>query len=255
MFRVWDTFLFNDELDLLEARLTELAPVVYRFVLVESDLTFQGSPKPLLYQENRERFAAWSDKIVCVTATEVHEFLSPWAREHASREAVSRGLEGFWSANSVLLHGDLDEIPRASAVASLVPGDPWAFSMSFRPVAVDLEYAGYVWNGTVSAPFTWSSFTWLRDQRHVFPRLLDAGWHLTFLGGPDAMKRKIRQNSHAESIDQVDRDADRCWAEGRNLSDSALLTHVGQSDLPWWVVESGPDIWFWCISSPEVEDV
>lgn len=247
--KVWDTFLCNDELNLLEARLTELDKAAYRFVLVESDVTFQGHPKPLHYAENRSRFAAWSDRMIHVDASrELAGITDAWSREHASREAAARGLDGFNTADDVLLHGDLDEIPLAAVVMSLAPGDARAFGMSFRPVAVDLEYPGFVWCGTVSAPAAWSSFAWLRAQREVFPRLPGAGWHLTFLGGPAAMRRKIRQNSHAESIDQVDRDSDRCWREGRNLSDSALLVHVGVEGLPIYISGSPhrcPDTWFW----------
>ena len=68
MRRVFDAFTFSDELDLLEARLTELDSAVYRHVLVEAPVTFQGGPKPLHYLENRDRFAPWADKIIHVTA-------------------------------------------------------------------------------------------------------------------------------------------------------------------------------------------
>lgn len=53
-----DCFTFFNELDVLEIRLRELDGVVDRFVLVEATLTHQGKPKPLLYAENKERFAA-----------------------------------------------------------------------------------------------------------------------------------------------------------------------------------------------------
>ena len=56
MRKAWDAFLFCNELDLLEARLTELDSAVYRHVLVEAPVTFQGDPKPLWYAENKERF-------------------------------------------------------------------------------------------------------------------------------------------------------------------------------------------------------
>jgi Glycosyltransferase family 17 len=44
---VIDCFTFNDELVLLEVRLSALDSVVDRFVLVEADLTHQGIPKNL----------------------------------------------------------------------------------------------------------------------------------------------------------------------------------------------------------------
>jgi beta-1,4-mannosyl-glycoprotein beta-1,4-N-acetylglucosaminyltransferase len=42
--RIFDCFTFFNELDLLEIRLHELAPVVDRFVIAESPVTFTGRP-------------------------------------------------------------------------------------------------------------------------------------------------------------------------------------------------------------------
>ena len=49
---LYDCFTFFNELDILEIRLNEMAPVVDRFVLVEARKTFQGADKPLYFEEN-----------------------------------------------------------------------------------------------------------------------------------------------------------------------------------------------------------
>ena len=56
--------MFYNELDLLEIRLNILDSVVDKFVIVEATETFMGQPKPLYYEENKERFVKWKDKIV-----------------------------------------------------------------------------------------------------------------------------------------------------------------------------------------------
>jgi len=61
-----DCFLFNDELDVLEIRLSLLSPYVNLFVLIESSKTFDGQDKPFYYEENRERFKDYSDKILYI---------------------------------------------------------------------------------------------------------------------------------------------------------------------------------------------
>lgn len=61
-----DCFLFNDELDVLEVRLSLLSDYVNLFVLVESGKTFDGQDKPFYYEENRERFKEFSDKILYI---------------------------------------------------------------------------------------------------------------------------------------------------------------------------------------------
>ena len=60
---IYDCFIFFDELDLLEIRLEEIYPVVDRFVLCEAPMTFSGKPKELVFQNNKERFAPYLDKI------------------------------------------------------------------------------------------------------------------------------------------------------------------------------------------------
>jgi beta-1,4-mannosyl-glycoprotein beta-1,4-N-acetylglucosaminyltransferase len=61
-----DCFIFYNELDILKKRLRYLDSVVDKFVLVESTATFRGIPKELYYQNNKDIFKEWNDKIVHV---------------------------------------------------------------------------------------------------------------------------------------------------------------------------------------------
>lgn len=63
---LFDCFTFFNELDLLEIRLEELSSVVDWFVLVEATRTFSGRPKPLYFEENKERYSKFLHKIVHV---------------------------------------------------------------------------------------------------------------------------------------------------------------------------------------------
>ena len=62
--KIYDVFCFFNELDLLEIRLNILDPYVDYFVLYEAPRTFSGDPKPLYFQENRQRFKKWERKII-----------------------------------------------------------------------------------------------------------------------------------------------------------------------------------------------
>jgi len=62
--RVFDSFIFFNELDLLELRLNILNDVVDYFVLTESPWTVSGNEKPLYYQENKDRFKKFNHKII-----------------------------------------------------------------------------------------------------------------------------------------------------------------------------------------------
>src|SRR5215469_3785074 len=158
--RVFDAFLFCDELDLLEARLIELNSAVWRHVLVEAPVTFQGNAKPLFFAENRERFAPWKDKIVHVVA-DLDGHQGHWAREHASREAIWQGLDGL-RGDDIFMLSDVDEIPRADACQA-APGH--TITVRSHAVAVNLLDPHW-WAGPVATighpPGTMQEF---REQR------------------------------------------------------------------------------------------
>jgi hypothetical protein len=64
--RIVDAFPFFNEIEMLRVRLAELSPVVDKFILVESEMTHSGKPKELLFEQNREMFEPWLDKIIHV---------------------------------------------------------------------------------------------------------------------------------------------------------------------------------------------
>ena len=51
--QVFDTFIFNDEVELLEIRLNILDQAVDKFVIVESSTDFFGNPKPFYFDLNQ----------------------------------------------------------------------------------------------------------------------------------------------------------------------------------------------------------
>ena len=62
--RIFDVFLFLNELDLLELRLKTLYPIVDYFVITEINETFSGESKSLIFEKNRERFKQFNKKII-----------------------------------------------------------------------------------------------------------------------------------------------------------------------------------------------
>jgi beta-1,4-mannosyl-glycoprotein beta-1,4-N-acetylglucosaminyltransferase len=62
--KIYDCFNFFNELDILELRLNILYDYVDYFVIVESDVTHSGVNKPFYYEDNKDRFKQFSDKII-----------------------------------------------------------------------------------------------------------------------------------------------------------------------------------------------
>ncbi len=71
--KVYDCFLFFNELDLLEMRLNILDSVVDYFVIVEANITHSGVPREYCYEANKGRFSKWSDRIIYIQVDDIPE--------------------------------------------------------------------------------------------------------------------------------------------------------------------------------------
>ena len=195
-----DCFTFFDELDLLELRLETLAAVVDRFVLCEAPFTFRGQPKPLVFAQQRERFARWRERIVHLVYPQPANG-NPWLNEWGQRDHLAAGLTDL-DDDALVLIGDCDEIPDPALVARRPsPGRILAHRQRYS--------AGYVnrvtdeaWIGTRTIArrdiARYGSLSNVRKQPRETLEFVDGGWHFTSLGGPAAQARKFRSASHAE---------------------------------------------------------
>lgn len=251
MTRLYDTFLFDDELDMLECRLTELdASPVYRFVIVEATVTHRGDPKPLFYAENADRFSPWADRIIHVVAGTLPDSPDPWQRLFAQREHARAGL-GDATADDVIMHGDADEIPSASACARALAGPGAAFAQRCAVYAADWLYPD-LWRGTVAVRYgSIGSFTGLRERAgpliRALPGLPDGGWHLSWMGGAEGHLRKLKTHCHLEMTAETHEAiaSGRFYREGWHSDGKKLIPATVDVSWPRWVFERKcPASWF-----------
>jgi hypothetical protein len=264
-----DTFPIHDELDMLECRLTEIFDAVDYVVAVEADVTHQDSPKPFYVTESLARFDAFKDKLIVVRASglpTMEQDPDPWARELSQREHVATGLSQIGvSANDILLHGDVDEIPRAMHVRMVNPAPGWftSFHQSLHCFAVDWLHPD-PWFGTVAGRAgsvmaltdNLNPFARMRDKRnrwsqpgsYVEPQpLVESGWHLTWLGGRDAGLKKLGSFCHPEIADrtQVGLEADLYYRDGWHVDGRRQKAVDVDDTFPKWIREGhAPAAWF-----------
>ena len=100
--KIYDAFLFFNELDLLEIRLNLLNDYVDYFVISESDLTFSGKPKPLYYLENKDRFKQFEKKIIHQVLTDnptdftsLNKFRNPKTKDEVCLNMIFSFIETF----------------------------------------------------------------------------------------------------------------------------------------------------------------
>ena len=231
---IYDCFTFFNELDLLEIRLNTLASVVDRFVIAEATRTHSGKPKELLFEKNRERYAAFADKIIYIVVDDLlpeeevskDAFNLPWVNENRQRNALIRGLSAA-KDDDVIMVSDLDEIPRPEcvrdAVRLLSSGARCVrFEMSFFNFYLNFKNYSYAkWMlGTMAIRFGGlrddSLFVRIKPDRYTQAAenkgntlhkvrflsadktLENAGWHFSYLGGVEAVRRKLAAFAHSE---------------------------------------------------------
>lgn len=257
-----DAFPFHDELDILECRLVELYDTVDWFVLVEADVTHQDRPKGSYYLDYRERFEPWADKVVQVWATGLPTMADdpdPWARELAQREWISEGLARLDLADdTVVMQSDVDEIPRPLAVRNLRPGRGFVgLEQRGHFWAVDWLYP-HPWNGTVAGtvesiaalPLKDAPFGSMRNLRNNdgIVHLPEAGWHLSWLGGPRRAVDKVNSFCHPEVEAEIRgsiANDNYYWREGVHVDKERMLPVDVDESWPRWIVEgNAPKSWY-----------
>jgi beta-1,4-mannosyl-glycoprotein beta-1,4-N-acetylglucosaminyltransferase len=216
-----DTFMFYNEFDVLELRLEVLDRYVDRFVLVEAEVNHVGGPKPLYFNENKERYAKWLHKIehVIVKAEEAPKDDNPWAREKYQRECVLRGLADVPN-ESIVMISDVDEIPDMRLVPfEKLPHIVTSVHMWMFEYSLDYLFTGEPWFGTVITNcelFKRVGPNYLRDNRWKFPCFRTAGWHLSSFGSPMHIWKKMSTYAHAKDATHVIQDPEtyQKWIEG-----------------------------------------
>lgn len=236
-----DAFIFNDELDLLELRLGQLDEVVDHFVLVESDRTFTGRPKPRYYLENVSRFSKWNHKIVRVGMQGLQT--GPWEAERRHRDAVLAGINGLnCNPNETLTFSDLDEIPNPEVIKAYTPNlglrnlKQLTFYYNFNHL---MNYGERSWSrariGTIADinQFKPDGFRGgPRDMDSTFPSLEDGGWHCSYFGSLARIRNKVNSFAHDDMAPIIQRLSD-AELSARVLSGNDLFGRQGIGTGGW----------------------
>lgn len=210
-----DCFTFYNELDMLECRLEYLNNFVDRFVIVESNITHSGKPKPLFFDLNRERYSKYLDKISHVVVNiDPKEYdwthdqrknfnNASWLVENRQRNGILEGLKDL-SDEDIVMVSDLDEIPNREAI-------PRAIRMLDHTLAVSMETRQFYYNLEQCLVEHWPATVvvkkrilnffgpqHLRNTKDTNTRIKKGGWHLSYFFSAEAIKNKIMNFAHQE---------------------------------------------------------
>lgn len=195
-----DCFTFFNELDVLKIRLEELYEVVDRFVLVESNKTFRGQPKPYYFSENQDIFEKYLDKIVVVKVEDNNVFssdyrLESWEREYWQRNQIMQGIADC-ADDDIIIISDVDEIPRKSIVSEFNFKTMISIELIGFSYSINMHDNGYY---TIKA---------VRRSHISTPQLIrttppeeiirNGGWHFSSLGDEHHISHKLSSFAHWE---------------------------------------------------------
>jgi hypothetical protein len=217
MTKIYDCFTFFNELDLLELRLEELYDHVDHFVLVEASTTFTSIPKPFYFEENKNRYSKYLDKIIHVKVEDMPHDPDAWVNDRFQRNSINRGLDNA-DDNDIIIVSDLDELVRPETVKQLRADNQnqiWGLRMplfyfKFNHMLASTESQYMVWGMACRKKllvpadtfrfqrFQLASLSYNYNQDGL--RMMEhAGWQFSYLGDSDFAKNKIKSFAHQET--------------------------------------------------------
>ena len=225
--KIIDSFSFMNELTLLEIRMHELYPLVDYFVIVESETTFSGLTRELVFPNNKDRFKKYEDKII-YKSIDNYPFKSSttidnqksFKNEAHHRHEIGKCIKDInLNDNDIVLLGDVDEIPSRNKLKNILETNmsPLAFVMH----GFYYNFKGYRgdWTGTVlyeskdflqRTPSNEQETKYkcplcqmkcveeIRRTRQKVTNKAHCGWHLSYFGDAKYIKNKINSFAHQE---------------------------------------------------------
>lgn len=232
---VVDAVLANDEWDLVLFRLEYLSPLVQKFYIGESAVTFSGMSKEEFFASRLNQLRDKGFDVEVVTLDIPQSLLAGgerWAIETFARNTLLEAVSSR-HPDDLILFADVDEVPSLEQVQQLVDGLA-TLEIASIPTQVCLrkanwiEYYPHEWRGK------WGNGLlgrhWIpRIRRGSYPLVAgEPGAHLSYVGMTAAdVRRKYQAFSHGE----LDRDS-VASEEFLAFADYFHISHVGRALEP-----------------------
>lgn len=236
---IYDTFMFFNEIDLLELRLDYLSPVVDKFVIVEANETHAGKKKDYILEPAlKKRLKQYADKIEYIKMSFPVWMKDSMARDRFQRACLTQGIKSI-DKDSLIFVSDLDEIPMKEIVSHLTTADLYKDT-----ICVCIQDIFYFYINRLDPSRKWAGTAVVRNgllreygyslddircivrgipykEKQFTQQVLTfspGGWHFSWLGGAEKVKYKLQNGAHIEE-DTPDRTIDKISAAINNKDD------------------------------------
>jgi len=147
--KIYDTFAFNDELEILEMRLNILDEVVDKFVIVEAPNDFYGNNKPFYFNLESLNYKN-KDKILNIRLP-FFNFGFSFYNDAFQKNMCYKSIENMLSDDDIFIYSDLDEIPNPEIIKEFKqksPEIPWRLIQQFNHYYLNIRIPKVEWYGT-----------------------------------------------------------------------------------------------------------
>jgi|TARA_B100000085_G_scaffold268841_1_gene279627 beta-1,4-mannosyl-glycoprotein beta-1,4-N-acetylglucosaminyltransferase len=277
--KIYDTFLFGYELDLLEIRLNILDPYVDYFVFSESPWAFSGINKGLNYENNKDKFKKFKHKIIynrIPDPTEEQlrkinqkygvEGYPTYQRDVYQKDSIKSVLEEYCNDDDIILWSDLDEVPNPNVLKDLKSfyqsGCVYNFAQDNYQASLnwfettgtilsqtpDFEYGseGPRWVGTKMCDYATLKKYTMTDLRRPLSqesnhRIYPGGWHWSTVGSNQigTMEERIMMKMKTSAHREVFDNPDLINIISDQISKN--LSPIGQANARYRTVEFNED--------------
>lgn len=217
--KIYDAFTFFNEIDVLKMRLELLYDSVDHFYISEADHTHSGKPKPFYFEERIGEFAKWADKIEYLKVSfkinnldfsKRDEVYTPssasWQLEQSQRNALAQFIN-IMDDNDIALISDLDEFVDPDILENIKKNGMkegarlelknHCLYMNCRVVnGVNIWRHPYVASGRLLRKHP--DLSRIRLHGSFSESVENAGWHFSYLGGPQQISKKLKAFAHTE---------------------------------------------------------
>lgn len=204
MRKIYDCFMFYNEVDILQLRIRELYDSVDYFVIVEAKNKHQdGESRDTVFDKlDKRKFSRYKDKIRYFQVN--LDKMTPFDRENEHRNKIFTCVSELMpDEEDIILVSDLDEIPNKEkfdhAFRILDTGEPVVYFNQMYFVYFYNCYSGK--NVTGTAAVTFNTLRQINSQNGFGPQTLrnnkdfrvhveNGGWHFSYMGGADRIRLK-----------------------------------------------------------------
>jgi hypothetical protein len=184
---VYEFFYLHDEIDWLPVKLREMEGVVDKVIIIECPYDLKHRKKPLVYEENKAKFAKYADKIIHVIAED-----KIVENVNMLRTRAANCIQGFKDCkpDDIIIYSDPDVVFKRSTYEQILRTnmeqsetmlvcDWYEYYMDYyMTVAKFFCCSALLYKNTVDSE-------WSTVDRHkpVGTVINDAGWHFCKMGG------------------------------------------------------------------------